>query len=67
MVKGMKESNSEGVATHAGPEPCTFVRQDGGEASVGERTGRVLSGERDILRGADAERLIGSRHGHGAQ
>jgi hypothetical protein len=27
----------EGVAIRVGPEPCTVVREDGGEASVGER------------------------------
>jgi hypothetical protein len=57
----MKKSNSEGVATHADPEPCVVVRKDGGEASVGARAGRVLSREirnpqRKLrtLRGADA-------------
>ncbi len=41
----MKKSNSEGVATHADPEPCVVVRKDGGEASAGARAGRVLSRE----------------------
>ena len=26
-MKGMKESNSEGVATHTGPESCVFTRE----------------------------------------
>jgi hypothetical protein len=32
----------EGVAIHVGPEPCAATG-DGGEASVGERAGWVLS------------------------
>jgi hypothetical protein len=35
----------EGVAIRVGPEPCTVVREDGGEASVGERAGQPLSRE----------------------
>ena len=33
----------EGVAIHIGPEPCVAVRKGGGEASVGERIGQLLS------------------------
>jgi len=33
----------EGVATHIGPELCADVREDVGEASVGERIGQPLS------------------------
>jgi hypothetical protein len=32
----------EGVANHIGPEPCAGVREDVGEASVGERIGQPL-------------------------
>jgi hypothetical protein len=60
MLKGMKQSNSEGLASHAGPEPCADVREDGGEASVGVSAGWVLSceihdprRELRVLRGAD--------------
>lgn len=45
---------SEGVAIHTGPEPCTAVREDHGEASVGERTGQPLSRESKLFSGADA-------------
>ena len=62
MVKGMKESNGEGVATHTGPEPCTVVRKGVGEASAGERAGQVLSRERTSLQGADAVGLRGRQH-----
>jgi uncharacterized protein (DUF58 family) len=44
----------EGIATHIGPEPCADVREDVGEASVGERTGQPLSRERTIIPDADA-------------
>ena len=41
----MKVSYSEGLATHAGPESCAVVREDGGEALTGVRAGWVLSRE----------------------
>jgi hypothetical protein len=44
----------EGVANHIGPEPCAVVRKDGGEASVGERTGQPLSLAKIVIPGADA-------------
>jgi hypothetical protein len=33
----------EGVAFHTGPEPCVVAREDGSEASAGERIGQPLS------------------------
>jgi hypothetical protein len=44
----------EGVANHIGPEPCAVVREDLGEASVGDRIGQPLSREIDVILGADA-------------
>ena len=44
----------EGVAIHIGPEPCAVVREDGGEASAGERIGQPWSRERKWVPGADA-------------
>jgi hypothetical protein len=38
--------HDEGVANHIGPEPCAGIREDVGEASVGERIGQLLSHER---------------------
>ena len=55
----MKELYGEGVATHTGPESCGAVRKSGVEALTGVRAGRVLSRERDLLRGADAVRRSG--------
>jgi hypothetical protein len=47
----------EGVANHIGPEPCATIREDGGEASVGEHIGQPLSRERILALGADAVQL----------
>ena len=44
----------EGVANHIGPEPCAVVREDLGEASVGDCIGQPLSREIDVILGADA-------------
>ena len=44
----------EGIANHIGPEPCAGVREDVGEASVGERIGQPLSLENIFDLGADA-------------
>jgi hypothetical protein len=43
----------EGVATRIGPEPCAGVREDVGEASVGESIGQPLNRERPIIPDAD--------------
>ena len=58
----MKESYGEGVASHTGPESCAVVREGGREALTGERAGRVLSRERNILRDADAVEEGGRPH-----
>ncbi len=41
----MPESYGEGVASHTGPKPCAGARAGMGEASAGERAGRVWSRE----------------------
>ena len=56
----MRVRYDEGVAIHVGPEPCIVVREDRGEASVGERAGQPLSLENLIVRGADVV-LTGGR------
>ena len=43
----------EGVAIHIGPKPCAGIREDVGEASVGERAGQPLSRDRKLIPGAD--------------
>ena len=50
----MKESRSEGLATHTGPESCGGAREGVIEALTGVRAGRVLSRESPLLRSADA-------------
>ena len=50
----MRVHRDEGVANHIGPEPCAGIREDVGEASVGERMGQPLSPERVAIPGADA-------------
>jgi hypothetical protein len=47
----------EGVAIHIAPDPCADVREDVGEALVGERIGQPLSREIVINSGADAVHL----------
>ena len=44
----------EGVANYIGPKPCAGVREEVGEASVGERAGQPLSRENWNFLGADA-------------
>jgi hypothetical protein len=53
--------DDEDLASHFGPEPCAEVREDFGEASVGERAGQPLSREITIVPGADA---VGNAEGN---
>jgi hypothetical protein len=51
----VKVRYSEGVAIHTDPESCAgHCREAVREALTGGRTGEVLSGESDLVRGADA-------------
>jgi len=50
----VKVHYDEGVAIHIGPKPCADMREDVGEASVGERVGQTLSREINLDPGADA-------------
>lgn len=50
----MRVHYDEGVAAHIGPEPCADIRENVGEASVGERIGQPLSRETVLIPGADA-------------
>src|SRR6266853_494193 len=51
----VKVRYSEGVAIHTDPESCAgHCREAVREALTGGRTGEVLSGESNVVRGADA-------------
>ena len=50
----MRVHCDEGVAIHIGPEPCAGIREDVGEASVGDDIGQPLNHEIGIFSGADA-------------
>ena len=50
----MKVRYDEGVAIRIGPEPCVGVRENAGEASVGERIGQPSSRESYISRAPTA-------------
>jgi hypothetical protein len=55
----MKESYVKGLANRDGPESCTGARKGDGEALTGERAGRVLSREMNLVRDADLVRRWG--------
>ena len=50
----MKVHYGEGVATHTGPESCALRREASREALTGVCVGQVVSGESNVVRGADA-------------
>ncbi len=50
----MKESHTEKVANHGGPESCADVREGGGEALTGVRAGRAIEPRNQGIQGADA-------------
>ncbi len=58
----MREPYSEDLANHAGPESCGHDREVVVEALTGVRTGRVLSRESCLVRGADAVSISGRQY-----
>src|SRR5216684_3542666 len=50
----VKVRHSKGVAIHTDPESCAGYCEAAREALTGGRTGEVLSGESNVVRGADA-------------
>jgi hypothetical protein len=58
----VKVPDSEGLATHTGPESCVAIGNGRREALTGERAGRISSPEIGLLLGADALRTRGRRH-----
>ncbi len=60
----MKVHYDEGIANHIDPEPCAGIREDAGEASVGDRAGQPLSRDSLDIPGADAvQRAEGNTEG----
>ena len=58
----MKESYTEGLASHSDPESCGGVRKDAAEALTGAHTGRVLSPENFCNQGADDVKKSGRQN-----
>jgi RNA-directed DNA polymerase len=50
----VKVHYGEGVATHTGPESCALRREASREALTGVCVGQVVSGESNVVRGANA-------------
>jgi len=60
----MKESYSEDIASHAGPESCERIREGALEALTGETAGRAIEPRKqDKLWEADALMVGGRQHG----
>jgi RNA-directed DNA polymerase len=60
----MKESHTEGPASHGGPESCAGAREGAGEALTGVYMGGVLSRENRRNQGADDVVLSGRQHAY---
>jgi len=60
----MKESYTEGPASHGGPESCVGTREGSSEALTGVHIGGVLSRENRFIQGADAVVLSGRQYLH---
>ena len=58
----MKEPYGEGLASHTGPESCTFSRKAEREALTGAHAGGVLSREIIINQSADTVHRVGRQH-----
>ena len=58
----MKESYTEGLASHSDPESCGGAREGAAEALTGAHMGRVLSRENRCDQGADDVVLCGRQH-----
>ena len=58
----MRESDTEGVATHGGPESCVGVREGGGEALTGVRAGWAIEPRNQCFVGADVVVVGGRQH-----
>src|SRR5215211_3144207 len=62
MERGMREPNTEGLATHGGPESCGGAREGVGEALTGVRAGWAIEPRNQWHRGADVVTKGGRPH-----
>jgi len=62
----MRESHSEDVASHAGPESCADVREGSREALTGVCTGQVLRPETMFIECVDAVIIYGRQYRWGS-
>jgi hypothetical protein len=62
QCEGVQVSDSEGLASHAGPESGAGLGNGVREALTGERAGRVSSPEIGLVLGADALRTRGRQY-----
>ena len=58
----MREPYEKGVAHHLDPESWVIVREDGGQALTGARTGRAIEPRKSEVRDADAVGEGGRQH-----
>jgi RNA-directed DNA polymerase len=65
MGKGMRTPDTEGVATHSGPESCVGDPRGRSEALAGVRAGWVIEPRNRLVRGADALVISGRQHRRG--
>ena len=65
MGKGMRTPDTEGVATHGGPESCVGDPRGRSEALAGVRAGWVIEPRNRLVRGADALVVSGRQHRRG--
>ena len=58
----MKESDTEGIANHSGPESCVRISNGVCEALTGVHAGWVLSPEKRLIQSADVVKRSGRQH-----
>ena len=58
----MRESDTEGVAIHSGPESCVGAREGVREVLAGVRAGWAIEPRNQGVRGADAVNYDGRQH-----
>ena len=58
----MRESDTEGVAIHSGPEPCVGARESVREVLAGVRAGWAIEPRNQCFVGADAVVVGGRPH-----